>query len=244
MLMSALQGKFTMDQLVNQRFGEMAQAEYQKGLLDYYQRQTDLTASGQVLEAHKNRIAAANTYLDYLQEANEDTRTIFQQDYEYAKKLGFEGSPADWKTLSADPTSWREYKKAVDKSGYTGTYPDFLLKYKGSDTTINLPLPEQLDIRSTFQGPEYFSGEQWQDDLESYLGSDEFMMESLQYSEDTAEYEKFKRTKAEDWIYSRLKGTGASVKVREGSGGGIVFVATWTLKDGTTITRNVSYGSK
>ncbi len=67
-----------------------------------------------------------------------DTRTPFQKDYEYAVKGGFEGTPAEWKTIQGDTTNQRDYAAAI-KYGYEGSFTDWLVfKAKAGATKINI----------------------------------------------------------------------------------------------------------
>ena len=82
-----------------------------------------------------NKVDLVNAATKLIDVMTDDKRTALQKDYEYAIGQGYEGSLPEFKVLSDDPNSVREYNYAK-ANGYAGTYTDFLAKYKKSEINI------------------------------------------------------------------------------------------------------------
>jgi hypothetical protein len=173
MIQSIIQLKQNQDQLQTRKMSEIVNAMYNAKQMDYLDSQMmENKSQAEIARMTQNRLAAKEAFD---QEVSADTsmrewykalkpedKSNFEKEYTFAKANGYNGTPAQWKTLSQDPTSWEEYQKAVGQ-GYKGDYPTFLLKYKKSDMNITLDPGERTRRVGSAQAevdvtaPDFFS---------------------------------------------------------------------------------------
>lgn len=188
------------------------------------------------------REQAANTEVDkvkaataLIKEMNEDQRTELQKNYEYAKEQGYKGSLAEFKVLSDDPSSIREYNyaKTPEGGGFKGSYMDFITK-KAAAGAVRISLGEKVEEKEAFDklGARSFFRGDWTKEIDKIDTSDEgvfnlsqsYIKEGMSPTDATKRAVLGSRLNA---VRSKIEAAGGEIVGRKIDKGTYVYTVKW-----------------
>jgi len=114
------------------------------------------------------------TYKRFLMERarNKDDRPNSVQEWETAKKGGYDKSYEYWmKDEGTDTIDWRNYQHAKD-GGYGGTFKEYQgwIRKQGATNISMNPLAKQVE-QTKLKGYEYFGDPDWADDVNKFVAN-------------------------------------------------------------------------
>lgn len=151
--------------LEQEKVKDLADAVYKQGLLNYYQRQTDLQASGQEIDKTEADTARLNAYQKWVEMVTKDERTELQKNFEQAREEGFNGKI--WEFKAYDETGdWFNYTKYRDDEKAAGRKPigweQWLTKHETTRAPRFTPFEtkmqtEAASAQSSVMAPDFFT---------------------------------------------------------------------------------------
>jgi hypothetical protein len=166
---------------------------------------------------------------------NEDQRTELQKNYEYAKEQGYKGSLAEFKVLSDDPSSIREYNyaKTPEGGGFKGSYMDFITK-KAAAGAVRISLGEKVEEKEAFDklGARSFFRGDWTKEIDKIDTSDEgvfnlsqsYIKEGMSPTDATKRAVLGSRLNA---VRSKIEAAGGEIVGRKIDKGTYVYTVKW-----------------